>query len=439
MLDEAGNIEGTPESLDVFIRGKDRAGRYLSVDLTKDEIALTQDQVNISTDIDSVIWVTYAPKFKGPMNLHLLPVSGDKPPFSVNNHVYVKVLDPPTPEDRIYMRRSQMESRLPLSNIPHAHFGQIGQGQGQFNVYVFFPRMIHRNLTSRRMKSLVPREVLELWISEVVIPACRTSLTAFSGFKEYLPETLRELQLKAGNRHRQQIKTIPISSEALATLQTQMRQTVRNKYHLLGRFGSFFFVVDARGTKLLAKQHAEFTDPYGVLTSMVPELDWDHMLDRSCGELYLDLGISFHPAGVKHLVGLWRLPKVQMSHEMMGLQKGRTHHLSLLSEYGGKQAEMKKRRSARVHLCFRSTYNLCFEVVRQPGQSYYICTDQDALRANQKFLDGCSRWKHLFRMARSQDYGVRDEVRGSARAILDLQAAAIQKVVPIEPPFLSNR
>jgi hypothetical protein len=419
MLDEAGPMANTDPSQKVFVCGRTQDDQFIQLNLQKDGVECLADDVDISIDIDSVIWVTHNLQFKGPMNLHLLPLLGDQAPVSKNNHVYIQVLCPPTADEEGLGIRSKKHERFPISAIPHTHFGQIGQGTGQFNVYVFFPRMIRKDPCTRRMNTLIPREVQDLWLSDVVIPASRDSLKDFPGTLEYLPTDLEQLRWRMNNANK--TKTIPITPLVLSILQANIKELIKKSPELLGRFGSHFFVVDSRGLKLLAKQHEDNQPPYETLCVMVPELDWDHMRDRLQGELFLDLGISYHPPNNGHpLVGLWRLDETTTSYEMMDMKKGTTHHSCTLAGYGGKQAEMKQDRCKKVHLCFRSTYNLCFEVVRQPGQKNYLCTDIDAIKVNKNFLTGCERWELLFRGAESRSFGVREEVRGSGNTIIEL-------------------
>src|SRR5271170_4519789 len=80
MLDEAGSAENTKFSQNVFVRGRTRDNRFIQVDLEKDAVEYYVDNVDISVDIDSVIWVTHKLQFKGPMNLHLLPLLGGQAP-----------------------------------------------------------------------------------------------------------------------------------------------------------------------------------------------------------------------------------------------------------------------------------------------------------------------------------------------------------------------
>lgn len=428
MLDEAGPVEGTPESQAVFVKGKAQDNKLICLDLEKDRVDLDDTEVSVSMDIDSVIWVTDNPRFNGPINIHSLPLLSDKPPFPINNHVYIQVLQPPT----AWKPGKKRSKRYPLSAVPHTHFGQTTQGSGQFNIYVFFPRMIRKNPGTGRMATLIPRVVQSLWFDEVVIPASRMVLSRYTGVMEYLPTSIENIHQKLGTKHA--IKTIPFLPNSFSSMRTTLHDFINKQPDLLGRFGSFFFVVDLRGIKLLSKQHHPTEHIYHGLCSMFPGMDWEYMRDRSHGELLLDLGVSYHPplAGQNDdqepLVGLWRLDRIHDSYDLMGMQKGTTHHTAMFGAYGGRQAETKLKKTHLVHLCFRSSYNLCFEVVRQPGQANYLCDDQDAVKTNDKFMTSCDRWKQLFQSSQCQSFGVREEVRGSGSAIITLLDVASEKV-----------
>ena len=139
----------------------------------------------------------------------------------------------------------------------------------------------------------MPHELQELWISEVIFKALATALSQYSGISEYLPDNTQLLRWKTGDCA--QCPTIALSPESLASLLVAIRQTISQNDDLLSCFGSCFFVLDARGIKLLSKQYGPGENTFQALQRMVPTLDWSYMLDRANGELYLDLGASFHP------------------------------------------------------------------------------------------------------------------------------------------------
>ena len=92
MLNEAGDIPKMKESYNVFVRGLSRANEFIAFDFEKDHIPLTREQVSVSINIDSIIWVTQRVSCKGAINLHLTPCMLDHPPFSSNPAVYINIL-----------------------------------------------------------------------------------------------------------------------------------------------------------------------------------------------------------------------------------------------------------------------------------------------------------------------------------------------------------
>ena len=424
MLDEAGPLENTTDSHNIFICGKARTGTLFGVDPTLDETRIPTTDILQSGDLDSLIHVTHKLKFKAAMHLHLTPLMGSRAPFWKSNHVYVNVLCPPTDLGS----RSHITKPYMLNQIPHMHFGQLGTGSILFNVYVFFPRMIQKHPSHNFMLNMIPLPVQELWLESGVIPAAREVFAdGFPGTTEYVPWSLEQLRLKRGGDRGP--KTIPMSPSCLDRLQDILRNRMKNHPDLLQRFSSFFFVLDSRGIKLLSKQYPLNTQTQAVVQDMLPFLDLNHMMDREQGELVLDLGISYHPpTHGAPMVGLWKLSEVNRSYQVMGTRTGKVHHGCTLRGYGGKQAPMGKTRRMHTQLLSRSTYNLVFEVIRTGGQTQYLCGDADAIKGGDRFIGACSAWKELFQQAMSKSFGVRDEVRGSAVAIFDLFGVASEKV-----------
>jgi hypothetical protein len=424
MLDEAGPDENTVNSQCVFVCGKDHTGEFFRVDPTIDEMKFARDDISTSLDLDSLIYATHQLKVRGAMHLHLLPIMGSCAPFWKTNHVCVKVLCPPVEAGS----RSHTTKHFTLNQIPHMHFGQLGMGAVLFNIYVFFPRMIQKHPSRKIMLSMLPLPVQDLWLASGVIPAAREVFSDdFPGTTEYIPWSLEQLRLKKGGDRGP--KTLATSPECLDRLQAVLRHRIRQNPDLLQRYGSFFFVVDSRGIKILSKQYALQTQPQAMLQDMLPFLDINHMMDREHGELILDLGISYHPPIHRGpVIGLWKLAEVDTSYQMMGAKAGRIHHACTLDGYGGRQAPLKKRHKMVTQLLSRLTYNLVYEVVRVGGQAQYLCSDADAIKAGDRYTAACRAWKDLFHQATSESFGVREEIRGSAAAIFDLFQVASAKV-----------
>lgn len=431
MLDEAGRIPKTRDSYNVFIRGKTRTDEFLALDLERDHVALTRNQISISIDIDSIIFVaTKMPLLcRGAINLHLLPQFSDKPPFSVNPSVYVTLLGPPEDQAELDNPRFRRKTQYPLSSIPHVPFGYFGEASQQFNLYIFFPRMIHKNTNNNRAITIMPYELQDLWMSEVILKSLATALSDYPGMSEYLPGSTQQLRWKAGDRARR--PTIALSPQSLASLLVAIRQNITHNDDLLSCFGSFFLVIDARGIKLLSKQHGSGETTLKALERMVPTLDWNYMLDRANGELYLDLGTSFHPINTTDpMVGLWRLKTLRSSYSLMGKssRNSKEYHYNTMEDYGGMKAETSDQVKHHTHVVKRISYNLLFESIRQPGQQAYITTLDNALRCNQKYLDGCTHWIKALEAGAKRSYGVRDELRASGFVVAELLQAVTERV-----------
>lgn len=102
-LDRSTNPKDTSH-IDLFLCGRlpiaegmERAkddSDQITVDLLEDQIP--DVSVDISIDIDSVIWTTYNLKFARSVTLLLGISFGHEAPISRNNHVYVNILPPLT-------------------------------------------------------------------------------------------------------------------------------------------------------------------------------------------------------------------------------------------------------------------------------------------------------------------------------------------------------
>lgn len=427
MLDEAGPLAKTINSTDVFLRGRERSGRFIQVEPERDAFPVSPGSISAKADIDSLIYVTPRVQFPHGFNLFLLPLHDHRPPFQKSNHVTVQVLNPPTQESKDAGEVSTTEKSYDLSQIPHMNFGYVGEGECRFNTFIFFTRMIHKSPYNGRMQTLIPQPVQEMWLSEVVIPALNVVLGEVLGTGEYTPCSLEELKLRIGSSRKSH--AMVLEKKSLSQLQDVMTRIVKSKPRLLARFGSFFFVVDSRGFKMLSKQYPLEEDPHETLCRMFPSLDLEAMIDRKQGELILDLGISFHvDTKETPLIGLWKLPQLERSYKAVGSRKPTKHHASTLLSAGGMQGIMRKSTRQNTHLISRLTYNLIFQVVRSAGCQDYLCKESNAIKGDAKFVEACARWKELFRIAQNKSYGVREELRGSAHAILQLLRISGQKV-----------
>ncbi|TDL13495.1 hypothetical protein BD410DRAFT_735307, partial [Rickenella mellea] len=378
----------------------------------------------ISTDIDSVIYVTHELRVKGVLKIHTGPLKSGTPPIHKHNHVYVHLLPPPSETQRsMKLDRDNWETRrTPLSQIPNTHFGEMGD----FKVAIFFPRLMHQDTTSRRRwVTRVPDEVHDLFLDEVLYPALQWVARKHQG--PYVNVTREGMRRRNGPRDAAPDKLFLVNNVQLIELQEKMDDIIAKDIddQGLAMFGSYFLVGDIRGSKLLATKSTEpwaddkdAATAFDVLCKNFPGLDWDHMMKPKKGALYMDFGIAIHPDDDKTpYVGLWSLHHLRASYHYAGFLKGNVHHAAQLRDLGGLQAEMSKGLEYATHINFRSSYCLGFEVVRRPGKQVYSCDDGDAYTANQTYQRFMENQLHLFKLAQTNNWGVRDEIRASGLAV----------------------
>ncbi|PPQ90204.1 hypothetical protein CVT25_001657 [Psilocybe cyanescens] len=438
-IDEAGPQSGTEASRRVFLLGREREkgtsqnqDKYLILDLEKDNICLPIENVEISVDLDSLIWVTSIANFKAcAIHLNLTPVYQKKAAFSTHNFVYVNLVSPPRNQDELDHPQSRLLQDVRLSRIPHLRFGFCGEAERRINFYVFFPRMIHQNEKTHRYATLLPMPVQELWYDSVIIPSCNLAFKGIPGFAEYIPSNLADLWNRAGDKKAQ---THLICEPQIDRLMVAIEHLIKDDPGLLSCFGSCFIVADGRGMKLATKQcvhpmraEASSSMDFNLVKDMFSDLNWDQMLDPRLGGLYLDRGISIHSNYKEHLVALWRLQSLRDSFDALGTKKGVVHHFSTLASYGGIKAEMQEKFKEETNLVSRICYCLAFQLVRNPGLDEYLCRDEDIIHRSKRFIGACKKWTEQLRSGITRSFGVRDEIRGLAGTILTHLPGAIEQ------------
>jgi hypothetical protein len=426
LLLESG-LEGSETSMKAFVTGRNHSGDFIKVDVTRDDVALNLREVLTTIDIDSMIWVTYLLRFRQALKVFVLPHVRTTALINHNNHVYVEILCPRSNQDRDEgsTRKEWFSKPFPVSSIPHTHFAHISSGAGSLSIYVMFPRMIHRNRSTRRSQTVIPYEVQSMWLSEVVLPAMVHATDR--SFRPYVDFTLEEWKWKASKSQSfSNTKTAPILDSQLEKLQNEMRRIVTASHDALDLFGSFFFVADIRGCK--AATHTE--DPYESLKKEYPSMDWEYAMNRENGQLVLDLGMTFHPApdDKTPLVGLWRYDRMQASYNKTGAHKPKVYTACTLQHYGGMQATIDEHRSRTVQMRFLSTYMLAFESIRQPSAKQYFCENTDAYATSTDFHSCCNRYIGLYHGSRQKSFGVRHEIRASGPAVQVALSIAKAKV-----------
>lgn len=309
MLEYVGEVPRLPQpcckGLDMFVCGclpcLEEEEKYVCVDLEKDGQEFDENQINISIDIDSIIWTTRHFVCKTSIGVYMMPVYDGKPGIAKHNHIYVNILIPQSGFDQQAggQRTEWLSKKFPMTAIPHAPIGKLGSASGHnLAVYIMFPRMIHRSPFNGRRINMIPQEVLERFWEEVFLPAIAENVK--ESWAPYVKQTLMEAKYKMSGS-RASSKTTPLSNKAFEDVQRSMRRKIEQDNRLLSMYGSFFFVVEGKGIKLLTKdgQDGVHESPEIALQRNLSCLDWTYMLDREAGELVVDIGVTFTPESDK--------------------------------------------------------------------------------------------------------------------------------------------
>jgi hypothetical protein len=170
--------------------------RYVCVDLLRDSVE--PDDLEFSCDIDSLIWITQRPKFKGPVGIYSLPIIRDRAPIWKNNHVQIQVLYPQTEEDQEALggRTEWFTNSHSLSTLPHLQFGVL-QGLSVVNILLFFPRMMHKDPHRHFRVNRIPKGIQDFFWDHVLLPALRSVVP--STRSAYLPVDRSHSSFKMGS------------------------------------------------------------------------------------------------------------------------------------------------------------------------------------------------------------------------------------------------
>ena len=411
-----------------FIRGYTSHGggdgTPIYLDLERDGVPLSPDEVETSVDIDSIIWATKIFHCKGSVGIYMTPPFHAKPGIFKHNHTYVDIIIPQSEADANEHggRTEWLSKRFPMSSIPHVCIGRISSASSTLSLYIMFPRMIHRHPLNGRSITLIPQDVLDIFWDRVLLPSIGDCTDV--SWAPYLKQSLEEARYKARGAGGQSggrgaPKIIPLSDCDFRDVQERMRHRIQEGMGELSMYGSSFFVLEGKGIKLLTKdgQRGKFAGPEEALCSNLPDLDWEYMMDRSKGELLVDVGISFTPrCSDIAVVGVWRLDALEASFGAGGYKRGDIHHHNMLSRYGALQAEMQQERAQQTHIAFRSSYNLYYEAIRTTSNQTSFASDSDAYKQSPSYMAECFHITKLLARCKDKTFGVRDEYRVSGQA-----------------------
>jgi hypothetical protein len=429
MLNIAGE-KGSNASTRLFLSGvyvnMPASGEETLVHVSLEKEAVVPENIHVSLDIDSLVWITPEVYTKLGVKILMGPRYRAEAPISKSNHLTVNILPPPTDSERAN-KEWPLAERVPLSRIPHIAFGQFGEGAGSGNIIVCFPRMMHKHPENNLWATMLPAEIQDVWFSRILQPAM--TRVAELGTKEYVNWKPSEWKLMA-RHHRGNPETREIGAHQLESLLKIIREMIQEapENDKVKPFGSLFFVVEIRGFKAITKATSRIHgDVLEATYKEVPTLDWERMEEDRHSECWLDLGMSITPLpeNGEPLVGLWRLSHVMASYATAGTNKPNVHYATTLSDYGGLQAEFPVDRAAATHHKFRSTYNLYYEVSRY---WHVFCQNRDAHLGNGHYLEMVKDYSERFENAKERTYGVRDETRMSVQAVKEILPEAKKRV-----------
>jgi hypothetical protein len=416
------------DGYNAFVRGRTshryRDGTALYLDLERDAVTFSEEEIETSVDIDSIIWTTKTFRCKGSVGIYITPPFQTKPGIFKHNHTYVDITIPQSEEDAHTSggRTEWLSKRFPMSAIPHVCIGRITSASSTLNLYIAFPRMIHQHPTNGRRITLMPKEVLDIFWDRVLLPSIGDCTDV--SWAPYLKHTLEEARYKARGADGRKggwgpPKAIPLSDDDFRDVQERMEVRIRDGEGELSMYGSLFFILEGKGIKLLTKdgQRGRFSGPEEALRRNLSDLDWPYMMNRTHGELLVDVGVSFTPRSPEiPVVGVWRLDSLEASFGAGGYKRGEMHHHNTLSRYGALQAEMQQERSQQTHIAFRSTYNLYYESIRTNSNQANFASDSDAYKLSQSYMAECTEIAKVVEGCKEKTYGVRDEYRVSGHA-----------------------
>jgi len=206
----------------ILLTGRTMEGSYVCVDMLQDHVE--PDDLDFSCDVDSLIWITQKPKFKGPVDIYSLPIIRDRAPIWKSNHVQIQVLHPQTEEDQTAIggRTEWMTTMQSLSTIPHLLFGVV-KGSSLVELLIFFPRMMHKDPHRHFRVNRIPKIIQDFFWDHVLLPALRSVIP--STRSAYLPVDRAHSAFKMGSGKQ---ASFALDPEGLGRLVKKMKRIVRD-------------------------------------------------------------------------------------------------------------------------------------------------------------------------------------------------------------------
>ena len=136
--------------------------------------------------------------------------------------------------------------------------------------------------------------------------------------------------------------------EQLSTLQDVIKDTIAQDPEL-AHFGSFFFVMEAKGIKLHTMTMDRDVNVLEVLYGKFSCVNFEELSKRENGQVLIDLGLGYHPVAINSngeddsepkFVCLWDLEQVDQIYGQAGFNKGTSHNANTMQWFGGHQSQM---------------------------------------------------------------------------------------------------
>lgn len=99
--------------------------KYVCVDLEKDGTDIPVNNINISINIDSIIWTTKEFICRNSIQVYMAPVYGSRLEILKHNDVYVDILILQSEPDQLELCKCMewLSKRFPMTAIPHTPIG----------------------------------------------------------------------------------------------------------------------------------------------------------------------------------------------------------------------------------------------------------------------------------------------------------------------------
>jgi hypothetical protein len=232
------DIADEEEDDNLLVTGVTKDGRYVCVDLLQDGVE--PDDLDLSCDVDSVIWITQAPKLRGAVAIYSVPVIRDRAPIWKSNHVQIQVLHPQTEDDQAAIggRTEWLVTSQSLSTIPHLLFGVV-QGPSVVELLLFFPRMMHKDPHRHFRVNRIPKGIQDFFWDHVLLPALESVIP--STRSAYLPVDRSHTTFKMGSgKHSSSFSMDPSDLDRLIKKMKEIVRILIDRntyfYHLLKRY-----------------------------------------------------------------------------------------------------------------------------------------------------------------------------------------------------------